>query len=280
MKEEYYVYAYLDRERKATYQYGDFTFSYEPFYIGKGIRNRKDWYKYVKKGIDPSSPYVESHSLKINKLHKMISSGNEPIVLVICENMSENDAFILEKKLIQLIGKRIDNSGPLTNVTDGGEGGTFRHTITPEHAKLLYEGRKNKGFHKMNDKTKEALRQSKKNGWKPSEDSIKRYSAAAKRNMTGRILDENWRKSIGESLRNIPKTEKHKNAISKSRMKPVVMKNSDGEILEIFDSAYHASLSTGVPRTSISRLCINNKTDDYPTIINGIKIYFEFYGKI
>ena len=36
----FYVYAYLDPRKPGIYTYGEYTFDYEPFYIGKGTGSR------------------------------------------------------------------------------------------------------------------------------------------------------------------------------------------------------------------------------------------------
>lgn len=34
----YYTYVYLDPRRPGNYEYGNFLFAYEPFYVGKGTK--------------------------------------------------------------------------------------------------------------------------------------------------------------------------------------------------------------------------------------------------
>lgn len=62
--------------------------------------------------------------------------GLKPIILKVSVNIFEIDAFELEKKLIHVIGRRDLKKGPLTNLTDGGEGivGLIK---TEEHRKKL-----------------------------------------------------------------------------------------------------------------------------------------------
>ena len=39
----FYVYVYTDpRKDNGPYKYGEYEFEYEPFYVGKGIGNRKN----------------------------------------------------------------------------------------------------------------------------------------------------------------------------------------------------------------------------------------------
>lgn len=50
MINDFYVYAYLDPRKLGKYQYNNFEFSYEPFYIGKGRGNRM--YRHLKDNIN------------------------------------------------------------------------------------------------------------------------------------------------------------------------------------------------------------------------------------
>lgn len=84
------------------------------FYIGKGCANRaysklrsKLWHKYVKK--------------------------HEYYVEFLYTNLTEQEAFDIEKKLINKYGRLIDKTGCLINLTDGGEG--LSNYIIPQSTK-------------------------------------------------------------------------------------------------------------------------------------------------
>lgn len=114
MEAKFYVYVYLDVTKKGDFIYGDYHFEYEPFYVGKGYDKR------CEEHLRESS--LQYKSFKNNKIKKLLSLELNPIILKVSFNIFEIDAFELEKKLIQIIGRRDLKKGPLTNLTDGGEG--------------------------------------------------------------------------------------------------------------------------------------------------------------
>ena len=90
---------------------------YIPFYIGKGKKHR---------------PYaVDSR----NKHWHNVVKKHGYYVKILAENLSEFDAFYLEKQLIGMFGRSDLGKGPLVNKTDGGEGTTGPHT--KEHNKNI-----------------------------------------------------------------------------------------------------------------------------------------------
>ena len=114
----FYVYAYIDPENPGDFKYGSYTFSYEPYYIGKGSGRRmynhfRDWD--LKKS---------KNKLKVNKITKILRAGFNILdyIIVIEKNLCEEAAFRLEKEMVSLIGIRIKDEGPLTNMTYGGDG--------------------------------------------------------------------------------------------------------------------------------------------------------------
>lgn len=116
--EEYYVYALLDPRFKDNYSYicddNTIIFEYKPYYIGKGKRYRMNQH-YGKKSL-------EKNTHKNNVIHQIISSNNKPISIKIFENLTEQEAYELEIKIIRIIG--------LENLTNKDEGGVGRSSST------------------------------------------------------------------------------------------------------------------------------------------------------
>ena len=109
---EYYTYLYLDPRKSGEFIYDEFTFNYEPFYVGKGKDDR------LKKHLG----CYDNNNLKNNKIKKIIKGGLSPIIIKVYENLSEKIAIEKEIYLIDKIGRSDKLIGPLTNLTDGGEG--------------------------------------------------------------------------------------------------------------------------------------------------------------
>lgn len=116
----YYVYALLDPRRPGPFKYGNWKFDFEPFYIGKGKDNRA--FKHLDHTLGNCG-----NLHKIRKIAKIRRETNEePVVLIKRKGLSETEALMLETKLIALIGRADKKLGPLTNLTDGGEGTSNR----------------------------------------------------------------------------------------------------------------------------------------------------------
>lgn len=99
----------------------------KPFYIGKGSDKNTDRRftchlreAYTKYDIKVGKQ--NSRSNKIRKIKKEIDK--DPIFKIYSENLLEEEAFKLESKLIKDLGRKDLGDGPLTNLTDGGEGST------------------------------------------------------------------------------------------------------------------------------------------------------------
>lgn len=109
---DYYIYCYLDPRKPGTYIFGEYTFDFEPIYIGKGRKRRCFCHKYL---------YEKYTTRFYSKYKAIVKSNNKPKVVFVKTNLTEDESFEYEKYFINLIG-RIENSGTLTNLSDGGEG--------------------------------------------------------------------------------------------------------------------------------------------------------------
>jgi hypothetical protein len=138
MENKYYVYVYMDPTKRGSYFYEglDFSFLYEPFYIGKGCNSR------FKNHLMPSS--LDKDSFFYKKLRSLISKKINPIIEKIYLNLYEKDAYEREIFLISKIGKKTINTGPLFNISDGGDGITLKGEEHPNWGKNLKESTRKK----------------------------------------------------------------------------------------------------------------------------------------
>lgn len=101
----------------------------EPFYIGKGKDGRA--YDHLRE---------TKHRTRNHMKHSIIKHANESSVEVLVEfiatELSEETALRLEVCAIKMWGRLSTNSGPLTNLTGGGEGGnTLSDPLTMQRFK-------------------------------------------------------------------------------------------------------------------------------------------------
>lgn len=99
----YYVYAYIN------------PVSQLPFYIGKGKGKRKLFHlREALNGRDKGSCILE--------VKKLLESEILPEIFVLKDGLTEWEAFDFEKQLIADWGRKELGTGPLCNLTDGGDG--------------------------------------------------------------------------------------------------------------------------------------------------------------
>jgi hypothetical protein len=124
----FYTYVLLDPRKKGNYIYNGFSFDYEPFYFGKGINGRCN--DHISEAIN-----TDKNRPKLNKIRKILKVGRKPIIVKVLENIDEQTAFDNEIESIAEIGRADLGLGPLTNLTDGGEGVSGR-IMSDEEKKL------------------------------------------------------------------------------------------------------------------------------------------------
>jgi hypothetical protein len=124
-KKDCYVYALLDPRKLGPFTYGHWKFSHEPFYIGKGKCNR----------IEIHNEKHGSNLFKANVIRKIKLTGFKDCLRVVKKgNLLSQEALALEILMIAKIGRRDLKLGPLTNLTDGGEGSIS--TINPKRESI------------------------------------------------------------------------------------------------------------------------------------------------
>lgn len=137
----FYVYALLDFEVPGPFLYKNlsYTFEYLPIYIGKGVGRRNLRHFSVRR------LQKDTNRLKANKILKIKEkTGKWPLTIKVKENLTMQESFDFEKYCISQIGRRDKQVGPLTNLTDGGEGvAGYRHT--EEDRRKQSEALKNSG---------------------------------------------------------------------------------------------------------------------------------------
>lgn len=142
----FYVYVYCDPRKPS-----DFSSGFEPFYIGKGTKDRAYHH------LQPNRK--NSNAIFTNKISKIRSLGLEPIVSIVADNLSEDQAFQLEVELISKFG--MYPNGCLCNLTEGGVGGRLsEESISKISATLtgskLTEETKKKISHSLQGKHRDA----------------------------------------------------------------------------------------------------------------------------
>lgn len=126
------------------YVYGLYINDQElPFYIGKGHGKRKD--DHILEAKTSKKLPGNRRRIKDSKILKELKLGNVIKSKIIKDKLTEKQAFKLEEELIKKYGRINNNTGILTNMSDGGEGNTGH--IWSDYSKNKLKGRKawNKG---------------------------------------------------------------------------------------------------------------------------------------
>ncbi len=149
----HYIYAFFDPITKM------------PKYIGRGTGYRMNWWKYYK-GDDQYGVGPWLRSLTTQRL--------SPAVKVIISSLTKDQANAWEVGLIDLIGRDIEQTGPLLNISAGGESGTTGYRASDATRRLMAAIRTGK---KASPKTKAKMSQA-QDGRTFNDETIKRMSLA------------------------------------------------------------------------------------------------------
>lgn len=127
----FYVYALIDPKTN------------QLFYIGKGKGDRLNRQLRLREN--------DSNRRKYHRIRRILEAGLSPIGIKLFDNLSEEEAFQHERRLIAEHGRiGIDPNGILTNLTEGGDGvaGHKHSDETKNHLRLLKQGKNNPNFGK------------------------------------------------------------------------------------------------------------------------------------
>ncbi len=212
----FYCYVYLNPLKPGRYSYGNFvTFFFEPFYIGKGKHNR------LLKHLNDSWS-VNHH--KRNTIAKIKKQGALPIILKIVDKVFDKCAKCYEIYLITCIGRCDIQTGPLTNLTNGGEGLNGKQftveqkRLNSENRKLYFsnlENRKKTSMATKQGMQREEVKKKMEAAYKSPERSRK-ISETSK----GRPVPEERKNKIRETVKALWQTQEYKDKMA-AAMKPV-----------------------------------------------------------
>ena len=248
----YYVYAFLDKSKPGKFKYENFEFDFEPFYIGKGTGDRIY-----------HSQFDKYNSFKSNKIKSLIKKNCNFMSVKIFDNLSEGESFENEKYLIKIIGRRDYNLGPLTNLTDGGDGRT-NIIVSEETKSKISETKKSQNLHNPhNQETKNKLR--KINQGENNPFFGKNHTEEVKEEQSLRVSGTNhpmWGKKHSEETiqkirdrRNVAVDQDKMTQLSKENSKSVLQFNLDGEFVKEFFSIKDAAIETGCSESIIGKCC-------------------------
>jgi hypothetical protein len=161
------------------------------------------YYTYIWLGEDGSPRYVgKGRNRRAFKRHRI---GNAPPIerIILQEFQDEASALMAEVFLIGFYGRRNSNSGPLLNLTDGGEGqsGTTQSAEVRNKISAALKGRpsNSKGKH-----------------WKEHRKMSDEHRAKISRAQMNHSVSDDTRKSISDSHKGKAKSALHRQRISEA----------------------------------------------------------------
>lgn len=125
----YKVYALLNPFKKGPFLYDNYSFEFEPFYIGMTRNIESRFFEHIEL-LDGQS----RNDLKDDLILEIIWNGEIPLLDLVLSTNDVQEAATLENELIIKIGMIRNKEGPLTNKTYGG-GGFYGVKLSEEYKK-------------------------------------------------------------------------------------------------------------------------------------------------
>lgn len=220
--ENYYVYLILDPSEDYFISIDDIKIDKKPFYVGYGKNNRIEQHLLKRE--------MNRKCFKSCKIKSILNDNKSPIFIKIKENLTFENANELEMKYINLLGRLDNNTGILTNHTDGGK------------------GTKNKI---LSIETKSKISNS-KTGIKHTEESKVKISKSHK----GKKLSDKTKKKLSDSMKgegNPFYGKKHNLDSFKTCKVTLQIDIETGKVISMFNSVTEAERETGIKH--IYRVC-------------------------
>lgn len=177
----------------------------KPFYVGKGTDKRM--YSHLKKAKS-----TQDRSPVLDKIRSMIKAGRDIEYQKEFDTEIAEEALAREVELIKKIGRRDIGTGPLLNLTAGGEGvinyvwtDSHRKNLSVSIKKAIEEGRyKPNGFvFDRDDEYKETLSKAMNKFWasEESKETREKLSSLGKSHLVKgkRVLSDEARKKMSEA---------------------------------------------------------------------------------
>lgn len=185
----------------------------EPFYIGVGTGRN---YKRARK-----------RGTQRNQIWNRIVAKTPYEIDILMDNLTWEQACEKEIEFIKLYGRKDLGTGPLINLTEGGDG-RFGHTV--------------------------------------SEETRKKMSASIKKAMANVVQSEQQRIATGNTFRRLNKdpefrkkcleaARKSAHKIAAKLSKKVVQLTMSGEVVKVWDSGHQVERETDFSRTAIAHCC-------------------------
>lgn len=164
MEEEskHFLYMWFDTRYFGPFKYGDLFFELMPRYVGISKSNRR-----LTKHLWECYKNIEDNKIKGQVFRKIKEeTGEDPKVIILKTDLTVEEAKKIEIEYIAKIGRIINESGPLCNVTLGGESG---HGLIPWNKGLTKESddrlKRIAEIHKNNPNLPARKRIGKLNNW-------------------------------------------------------------------------------------------------------------------
>jgi hypothetical protein len=225
----FYVYVYLDPRKPGQFKYDEFSFDFEPFYVGKGKEER-----YIQHLLNACKDENRKKNSRLFSKIRKIKLTIDPKIIKIKDCLTEKQAFDLEKKIIDLIGRK-NIGGPLFNIAPGGEGTSKVSQITRD--KLATKSKN----HRHSEKTKDKMSKMKKG---KTYEEIYKDGESKRKNHSEQMMGKNnpffgkdfsdetkekMRKTKEETFKNMT-AEERKQKMGQSRGKKLYRNNKTNEI--------------------------------------------------